>query len=170
MTQIGRLLPLLLAAAVLLAGNGLQGTLVALRASQESMPAFVIGVMGTAYYAGFLGACRYAPGLIRDVGHIRVFAALAAIASASALVHVLVIDAFMWILLRLLTGFCFAGLFMVMESWLNDSSANSDRAQVLSIYATVDLVAVVFSQNEPGPYSDLPFVLGAAVSVALAGL
>lgn len=146
MTRIDRLLPLFLAAALLLAGNGLQGTLVALRASQEGFPALIIGFMGTAYYAGFMGACRYAPSLIREVGHIRVFAALAAIAAASALLHVLLINFFMWILLRLLTGFCFAGLFMVMESWLNDSSENSDRARVLSIYATVDLVAVTAAQ------------------------
>jgi len=146
MTQINRLLPLFLAAALLLAGNGLQGTLVAIRASQEGFPALVIGLMGTAYYAGFLCACRYAPGLIRDVGHIRVFAALAAVAAASALLHVLFIDSYVWIGLRLATGFCFAGLFMVMESWLNDSSANSDRARILSIYATVDLMAVTAAQ------------------------
>ena len=146
MTLVSKLWPLFLAAALLLAGNGLQGTLIALRAQAEGFSTIEVGLMGTAYYLGFLGACRFATGLIREVGHIRVFAALASLAAAAALMHVLVLSSGVWIVLRFLTGFCFAGLFMVMESWINDATPNKYRAQTLSLYATVDLATVTLSQ------------------------
>lgn len=146
MTLVSKLWPLFLAAALLLAGNGLQGTLIALRAQAEGFSTIEVGLMGTAYYLGFLGACRFATGLIREVGHIRVFAALASLAAAAALMHVLAVYSGVWIVLRMLTGFCFAGLFMVMESWINDATPNKHRAQTLSLYATVDMATVTLSQ------------------------
>lgn len=138
--------PLLAAAAILLAGNGLQGTLIALRSAHEGFDASLIGLMGTGYYAGFLVSCLLSTGLIRAVGHIRVFAALAAIAASASLTMVIWLDPYTWIFLRFISGFCFAGLFMVIESWLNASVDNANRARTLSIYRIVDLAAVTGSQ------------------------
>ena len=146
MKKIWTLTPLLLAAAVLLAGNGLLGTVIATRGSEEGMAAGMIGLMGTSYYAGFILACVFAPKLIQTVGHIRVFAALAAVSAAGTLVLVLVIDAWVWVVLRLFMGFCFSGIFMVIESWLNASASNEDRARIVSIYRLVDLAAVAGGQ------------------------
>jgi MFS family permease len=138
--------PLLAAAAILLAGNGLQGTLITLRAGQEGFGASLIGLMGAGYYAGFLLSCLFTARLIRAVGHIRVFAGLAAIAASASLTMVLWIDPFSWIGLRFLTGYCFAGLFMVVDSWLNAAVSNEARARTLSVYRMVDLAAVTGSQ------------------------
>ena len=138
--------PLLAAAAILLAGNGLQGTLIALRSSHEAFDPSLIGLMGTGYYAGFMVSCLFSARLIRAVGHIRVFSGLASIAASASLTMVLWLDPFAWIGLRFVSGFCFAGLFMVIESWLNASVDNAHRASTLSVYRMVDLAAVTGSQ------------------------
>lgn len=145
-STITHLVPLFLAAAILLGGNGILGTLVTLRASLEGFDAVTIGVVGAAYFAGFGLSCVLTPHLIRSVGHIRVFAALAALAGAGTLALVLVVSPLMWIVIRFTTGFCFSGLFMVIESWLNASTPNAQRAQVLSIYVLVDMLTVTSTQ------------------------
>jgi len=146
MISIAPLLPLLCAAFILLAGNGLQGTLIALRAAHEGFDPSLVGLMGTGYFAGYIVSCMVTARSIRAVGHIRVFAALAATAAAGTLMMVLWIDPFVWILLRFGMGFCFAGLFMVIESWLNAHSASADRGRLLSIYRLIDLAAVTGAQ------------------------
>ncbi|MDH3581813.1 MAG: MFS transporter, partial [Hyphomicrobiales bacterium] len=133
---------MLVAAGFLLAGNGLQATLVALRAGQEGFPATLIGLMGTTYYLGYIAATFLAPGLIRGVGHIRVFAALASVAACGTLLLSLVVEPVPWVMIRCVMGFCFCGLFMVIESWLNDTADNTNRARILSIYRLVDFGAV----------------------------
>ncbi len=146
MIALGPLLPLFAAAGILLAGNGLQGTFITLRAAMEGFPPWAIGLMGTTYYAGFITACIYGPRLIKAVGHIRVFAALAALAAAGTLALVLIVDAYAWMAIRYLMGFCFAGLFTVVESWLNENARNQDRGRLLSVYRLVDLGAVTGGQ------------------------
>ncbi len=146
MTPLRPLAPLLLTAGILLAGNGVQGTMIALRGSIAGFDAWLIGLMGTSYFGGYIVACVYAPRLVETVGHIRTFAALAAIASAGTLALVLVVDPWAWIVLRFAMGFCFSGLFTVMESWLNASAAKTDRARVLSVYRLIDLGAVTGAQ------------------------
>lgn len=146
MVPIAPLLPLLGAAFILLAGNGLQGTLIALRAGHEGFDHSLVGLMGTGYFGGYIISCLVTARLIRAVGHIRVFAALAAIAAAGTLMLVLWIDPFVWIVLRFGMGFCFAGLFLVIESWLNAHSASADRGRILSIYRLVDLAGVTGAQ------------------------
>jgi MFS family permease len=140
------LIPLLIAAGILLGGNGMQGTLIALRGAQEGFSATTIGFMGTAYFAGFLLGCLFIVQIMRAVGHVRTFSALAAIASAGTLVLALAIDPFAWTLVRFMSGFCFAGLFTVMEAWLNSGVENRDRAQVLALYRIIDLGAVTGAQ------------------------
>ncbi len=146
MSAIRPLIPLLLAAAILLGGNGLQSTLIALRGAQEGFSAATIGFMGTTYFAGFLLGCLFIVQIMRAVGHVRTFAALAALAAVGTLVLALFIDPVMWTIVRFLTGFCFAGLFTVMEAWLNSGVANRDRAQVLAVYRVVDLGSVTGAQ------------------------
>jgi MFS family permease len=146
MSSIRPLIPLLIAAGILLGGNGLQSTLIALRGASEGFSPAMIGFMGTAYFTGFLLGCLAITRILKSVGHVRSFSALAALASAGTLMLVLVIDPVMWSLMRFLTGFCFAGLFTVMESWLNSGVRNEDRAQVLAIYRIIDLGSVTGAQ------------------------
>jgi MFS family permease len=145
-TRITPLLPLLIAAGTLIGANALQGTLIALRADQEGFSATTIGLISGAYFAGFLLAAWLAPRLIAAVGHIRTFAGLAAIAAAATLTLVLLIDPWVWAAIRLLVGFCFSGLAMTVESWLNARSSNRDRGRILAIYRVVDLGAVTGGQ------------------------
>ena len=146
MHSLRPLFPLLLAAGILLAGNGLQGTLIALRGAQEGFSASLIGFMGTAYFAGFLLGCLFITQMLRAVGHIRCFATLAAVGASGTLMMVLVIDPVSWIVMRFVVGFCFAGLFTTIESWLNSGVANENRARVLALYRIIDLAAVTVSQ------------------------
>ena len=146
MSTIRPLIPLLLTAGILLGGNGLQSTLIALRGAQEGFSASTIGLIGTAYFGGFLLGCIFISRMMKAVGHVRAFAALAAIAASATLTLVLVIDPFMWSAIRFTTGFCFAGLFTVMESWLNSGASNNDRARVLAIYRIIDIGSVTGAQ------------------------
>ena len=146
MTRIRPLVPLLAAAGVLLAANGLQGTLVALRASSEGFSTVYIGVISAAYFIGYLAASIFAPRLLQSVGHIRVFAAMASLSAIGTLLLVIAIDPVSWTLIRLMMGFCFSGLFTTVESWLNASAEQDSRARLLSIYRIIDLGAVTGAQ------------------------
>ncbi|WP_404933255.1 MFS transporter [Nitratireductor sp. L15S-10] len=146
MSSLRPLIPLLIAAGILLAGNGLQGTLIALRGAAEGFSETTIGLMGSAYFAGFLIGCLYVPRLLRAVGHIRAFAALAALGAAGALLLVLFVDPLAWIAVRFLSGICFSSLFTTIESWLNSAAQNTNRARVLAIYRIIDIAAVTGSQ------------------------
>lgn len=146
MKSSSSLLPILLSAAVLLAGNGLQVTLVSVRAGIEGFPPVLIGLLGTAYYIGFATGCFSSARLIRRVGHIRVFGGLVALAAVGTLALVIWIDPVVWAGARIVTGFCFAGLSTVLESWLNQTAEDRDRGRVLSLYRVVDLVAVLGAQ------------------------
>lgn len=140
------LAPVLLSAGILLAGNGLQVTLVAVRANIEGFPAALIGLLGTAYFIGFIGGCFLTAELIRRAGHIRVFGALVALAAVSTLAMVVWIDPAVWTAARAIAGFCFAGLSMVLESWLNAKAQTADRGRILALYRMVDLFAVLGGQ------------------------
>jgi MFS family permease len=137
---------LLLSVAILIMGNGLQQTLLPVRASLENFDALEIGLMGSAYYLGFVVGCVRGGRLIQRVGHIRAFAALTAIASTVALVHALSVEPYVWTLMRALTGFCFAGLYLVIESWLNERADNTNRGFVMGIYTMVNLSVIVAGQ------------------------
>ncbi len=137
---------LLLSAAILLAGGGLLSTLIAIRAEIEGFPIFAIGILTSAYFAGFIGGCLGTPFLVKRVGHVRVFAALSALIAAATLMHAITINVGTWICLRILTGFSFAGLYILIESWINAQAPNENRGQVLSIYRMVDLGAVTAGQ------------------------
>lgn len=146
MSTIRPLIPLLLTAGILIGGNGLQGTFIALRASQEGFSTSTIGFVGAGYSIGFAIGCIYVTRVLRAIGHIRTFSAMAAIASASAIAMVLLIDPLMWFVMRIIAGICFASLFATVESWLNASVTNANRARTLSIYRLVDLGSVTAAQ------------------------
>lgn len=163
---------LLLSVALLLMGNGLQGTLLPVRANIEAFSATAIGILGSAYFLGFAGGCLYGPRLIRRAGHIRAFAALVAIASCVVLVHSLFLNATLWWVLRAMTGFCFAVLYMIIESWLNEKSTNETRGFVFSLYAIITLTVITIGQLMLGldRPEDFPLFLLASILVSLAAV
>lgn len=161
---------LLLGFGVLMLGDGLQGTLLAVRADIEGFSATLTGLVMSAFYVGFLVGSILSPRITAKVGHIRVFAALAALASASILVHALFINVTVWIFLRLLSGFCFAGLYIVAESWLNDRASNETRGKLLSLYMIVTYVGVGAGQlmlNLAAP-TDFPLFILTSVLISVA--
>jgi MFS family permease len=140
------LLALLFGYGLMQMGNTLQGTLLSVRGSIDGFSPTEIGAVGAAFWVGIvLGSLR--GGMVIDrVGHTRTFAALAAIASSAALLHLLAIDPLVWIIARAITGFCFAGIFMVVESWLNSSATVQTRGQILSLYGMTGLIAGIGGQ------------------------
>ena len=131
---------------ILMIGDGLQGTLLAVRADLEGFSTTTTGIIMSSFYLGFLIGSIITTKIVISVGHIRVFAALAALASAAILVHALFISTAIWIGLRLVSGFCLAGLYVVAESWLNDKATNETRGQILSLYMIVTYVGVAIGQ------------------------
>jgi MFS family permease len=146
MSAIRPLIPLLVTAGILIGGNGLQGTFIALRGSHEGFSPSIIGVIGAGYSIGFAIGCIYVTRLLRQIGHIRTFAAMAAIGASSSLAMSLVIDPTAWLLLRFIVGIAVASLFATVESWINAKVTNANRARTLSIYRLVDLGSVTAAQ------------------------
>ncbi len=127
-------------------GNGLQGTLIGVRATMEGFSTITTGLIMSLYYGGFLVGCVLAPKLVGNVGHIRVFTALASLASTTALLHGLFIDPVVWAIARVIAGFCFAGLYIVIESWMNDIATNQTRGRILGSYYLTFYGAMVLGQ------------------------
>src|SRR5690606_8445100 len=140
---IGQLGALLFGATLLLMGNGLQTTVLPLRGGLEGFSALSLGIMGSSYFIGFVAGCLTIAGLVGKVGHIRVFTAMAAIASVIPLLHMLTLQEWTWWLLRIGTGYCMASLFLVIESWLNERTDNSARGTVFSVYASLSFLAII---------------------------
>lgn len=152
------LLSIFLAIALLMAGNGLQASILGIRADIESFSDTAIGLITSGYFLGFLFASLRAPAMIRSVGHIRVFAAFASLCSVSILFHSMIPNPFVWFFLRLLTGFSIASLYVVIESWINQASTNETRGQLLSIYMVIVYGFMAFGQLPlfvlPAEYAD----------------
>lgn len=125
---------ILICAALLFAGNGLFQTLLPIRAGQEGYSTSLIGLLGTAYFGGFAVGCFFGPKLIMSVGHVRAFTGLTAVLTVTFLAYPLFVDAFFWGAMRFISGICLAVLYIVVESWLNDSSDNTNRGRILSTY------------------------------------
>jgi MFS family permease len=157
--------------ALIMLGNGLQGTLLGVRASLEGFSTTTTGLVMTGYYLGFLVGSILMPRLVNNVGHIRVFAALASLASSSVLVHTVFVDPWIWMAMRLITGFSYAGLYVVAESWLNERASNEIRGQLLSLYMLVSMGCMMLGQlllNLAPPQQPELFILTSVlVSLAL---
>ena len=149
---------------------GVQGSLLGVRATLEGFDDFLVGLLMSCYFAGFLAGSLLTPRMIQRVGHIRIFAALSAVASVTILIHALFINPWAWALMRLFTGFAFSTIYVVSESWLNQSSTNANRGQILSIYTTILLAGICAGQfmlNVADPAGFTLFILiSVMVSVA----
>ncbi|ESW60137.1 MAG: major facilitator transporter [Rhodobacter sp. CACIA14H1] len=162
--------PLLLGVMLLMVGNGIQGTLLGIRGAIEGFSTFEISLVMSAYFAGFLFGSQMAPAMIRKVGHVRVFAALGSLISAVLVVYPVAADWMVWTALRVLIGFCFSGIYITAESWLNNAATNETRGQALSAYMIVQMVGIIASQailNVGDPSGFVLFVIP-SVLVSLA--
>lgn len=144
---IASIAALLIGVAILLTGQGLQGTLLPVRATIEHFPTLAVGIFGATYFLGFTIGCWQGTGLVQRVGHVRVFAAMTALASASPLLHGMWINLWTWSILRFVSGFCFAILYVVIESWLNETSTNENRGSVFSAYVLINMTMLAVGQQ-----------------------
>ena len=146
-TLLAPIAALLTGIALLLLGTGLLNTLLALRGSGEGFSDQTLGLLGSAYFVGFILGTWLCPKLIRRMGHVRAFAFFAAAAAASVLVHILLVEAALWLLLRVLTGTALVGIYTVIESWLNTQAPPERRGQVFAVYMAVNLGALAVAQQ-----------------------
>lgn len=163
---------LLLGMMLLMLGNGLQGTLLGVRGEIEGFSTFEMSLVMSAYFIGFLGGSRLAPEMIRRVGHVRVFAALGSLISAVLILYPALANAEAWMVGRIIIGFCFSGVYVTAESWLNNSATNETRGQALSLYMIVQMIGIVAAQGvlllgDPSGYT-LFIIPSVLVSVAFA--
>lgn len=137
---------LLFGISTLLLGSGLLGTLVGVRANQEQFSSAVIGIIQALYYVGYVLGAYYCASLINRVGHIRVFAIMAALGSAAAISYGLWVHPLSWALLRVVSGIAMASHYMVIESWLNEQSPHHSRGRIFATYMSITLIALGLSQ------------------------
>jgi len=124
------------------AGSGLQNVLLGTRAPEIGFSNIATGFVMSGYYAGIFVGSIVVPRILAQVGHVRVFGAMSAIASAAVLMHIAFADPILWALMRLATGFSFAGMYIVCESWLNDKATNATRGQLLSLYMIINMAGM----------------------------
>ena len=151
-------------------GNGLQGTLLSVRASIEGFETSTTGIVMSAYFIGMMIGSLAVPRLIQRVGHVKVFAACASVASVVILVQSVVIEPVIWWVLRIVMGGCFAGIYVVSESWLNNQASNENRGSLLSVYmliVTLGMGSGQFLLNVAEPSTaDLFILVSVLVSIA----
>ena len=161
---------LLLGLLLLMIGNGLQGTLLGVRGEIEGFSTFEMSMIMSAYFVGFLGGSKLAPEMIRRVGHVRVFAALASLISAVLILYPSWPNPWVWMACRVVIGFCFCGVYVTAESWLNNAATNETRGQAL--YMLVQVGGIMIAQGlllvaDPGGF--ILFVIPSVlVSIAFA--
>jgi MFS family permease len=148
--------------AILITAHGFQGNLVQVRSVIEDFSFITTGIIMSGYFVGYFVGAKMIPNLISKVGHIRVFAAFASMASLSILIHAVFVDPIVWTLARFLTGYSLIGVYIVVESWLNDRATNRNRGGVLSIYMFITFMGLaagtlLLNFNEPEQYE--PFIL-----------
>jgi MFS family permease len=162
--------PLLMGIMLLMVGNGIQGTLLGIRGNLEGFTTYQLSYVMAAYFLGFLFGSWAAPRMIRRVGHVRVFAALGSLISAILVIYPVYPDWMVWTALRVLAGFCFSGIYITAESWINNTASNETRGQALSAYMIVQMIGIIASQvllNLPDPTGFALFILP-SVLVSLA--
>ncbi len=162
--------PLLMGVMLLMVGNGIQGTLLGIRGNLEGFTTYQLSYVMAAYFLGFLFGSWIAPKMIRRVGHVRVFAALGSLISAIIVIYPVFPDWMAWTALRVLAGFCFSGIYITAESWINNTASNDTRGQALSAYMIVQMLGIIASQaliNVPDPSGFALFIIP-SVLVSLA--
>ena len=147
---------------VLIIAHGFQGNLLGVRSVIEDFNFLATGTMMSGYFVGYFTGANTIPKLVGKVGHIRVFAAFASMASLSILIHAIFVNPIVWTFARFITGFSLVGIFIVMESWLNDRANNRTRGQLLSIYMFITLIGISLGTlllNFSSPEKYEPFIL-----------
>ncbi|HVY20951.1 MAG TPA: MFS transporter [Bauldia sp.] len=145
-SQLVAVASLLLGSAFLLIAGGLHGILLPIRGAEAGFNLAELGLLGTGWSAGFISGCLLIPHVVRRVGHVRSYGALASVAAVTILLNVLFIDPVAWIAFRALNGFCFAGAAMVVESWLNERATRENRGTLFSVYQMVNFAASTTGQ------------------------
>lgn len=158
---------LLLSVAFLMMGHGMQTTIIPIRAELEMFSSAGIGVISSAFYMGFVLGGLLAPFLIVRSGHIRAFAAMISLGSAAALIHPLVTDTIVWSAARCITGFCVAGTYLIIESWLNERATNTTRGMVMSAYTIIVYTAIMIGQVSISWFDNAGFQVFVVSSIAL---
>jgi MFS family permease len=157
--------------AVLITAHGFQGNLLQVRSVIEGFGFITTGIIMSGYFVGYFVGASITPNLVSKVGHIRVFAAFSSMASLSILIHVVFVDPIVWTLARFLTGFSLIGVYIVVESWLNDRATNRNRGGVLSIYMFITFTGMAIGTlllNFSKPQEFEPFILTSLLfSIAL---
>ena len=148
--------------AVLITAHGFQGNLIQVRSVIEDFSFITTGIIMSGYYLGYFAGANIIPNLVSKVGHIRVFAAFASMASLSILIHAVFVNPIVWTMGRFLTGFSLIGVYIVVESWLNDRATNRNRGSVLSAYMFITFVGLAIGTlllnfNKPEQFE--PFIL-----------
>ncbi len=147
---------------MIIISHGFQGNLLGIRAVLEDFNYIATGTMMSGYFIGYFIGANMVPNLVSKVGHIRVFAAFASMASLSALVHAVFVDPYVWTMSRFLTGFSMIGIFIIVESWLNDRATNKTRGKVLSLYMLVTYLGMSMGNlllNVSSPKNYEPFIM-----------
>jgi len=156
---------------ILLIGHGLQLTVAPLRANELGWSTSMIGFTGSAYFLGFVIGCLTVPRLVTWVGHIRVFTVLSASATSALLLLGLFDSLIPWLVAKLITGWAMAGIYMVIESWLNERTTSQNRGIILSIYTTLTLTSICIGQLAIGAnFSSLQFVIIAAIFLSVGAI
>ncbi|OAM73821.1 MFS transporter [Devosia elaeis] len=164
MASVIKIYALFLGSALLMFGGGLQGLLLSVRGAEENFSLLALGLIGTGWSVGFVAGSLTVPLVVRKVGHIRAFSVMAAIGTITILLNLLWINDVSWIVLRALSGFCFAGAAMIVESWLNEVADNESRGTIFSIYTTINMASSTMGQiamSVTGTGGYIPFVVGA---------
>ena len=160
---------LFLGMGALMLAYGFQGSLLGVRAVKEEFSLTATGFMMSGYFVGYFIGAKTIPQIISRVGHIRVFAAFASIASLVVLIHAVYVSPFVWFLLRVLTGISMVSIYTVAESWLNDRASNKNRGSVLSVYMVILYGAMglgMFLLNFSDPLNFEPFILISVITSA----
>ena len=142
MRSIFAIVTLLFGIGLMLAGNGLVGTLLGVRGEMEGFSSTMLGLIMAGYFTGFVAGTFIVPDMIRRVGHIRVFATLASLCSITVLLHGLFVHPWLWFMARALAGMCVVGIYIVIESWLNEQTTNEQRGHIFSVYMTTTLLGL----------------------------
>ena len=147
LTVLNRAWALYLGIGLLMVGNGLQGSLLGVRGAIEGFNTQQMALVMSGYFLGFLVSATVTPRLIRRVGHVRVFAALGSLISAVLILYPLLTDWWLWMGLRVVIGFCFCGVYVTAESWLNNATTVANRGSALSLYMITQMAGIVSAQG-----------------------
>ena len=157
---------------MLMAGSGFMASLLGVRLEQTGSSALIVGIVGTAYFVGLVVGSTRAGLVVARVGHIRAFAAFVSLLSASTLSYALLQDPALWVVLRLIDGLCIAGVYVCLESWLNERAEAGARGMVLAAYMIALYIGQATSQfllNISGPAPSIPFV-AASILISLSAI